>query len=471
MKRANPRLGREVAIEEQSRRITEVYLLVMMTLFPIFTGISGYLYLHLKKYLFFGSLTLLWSAWLIVNDIRRAILVRRIPSISTVSWCVGAFFLSATISTLLSPQAVLFSTEIGRYDSLLTYLLYGMILLGVCRFGEKKSIYLYAFAVGYLTCCVIALLQLLGFNALWLYPDHMNYYDPYVIETGRFLSPLGNVDVFSALHCLALPLLGWALLLGREKKRLVLLLPLLLGLAVQLWAGVASGLLALALTMILFLPLGLVHRWEQGIGNRVRLLSWTGLPLLLLVLLILYVVPWQQRTMFELHSALHGVLKDEFGSHRVQIWRETLEVIRQHPLFGIGPGCLDAYEQIHFERYSEALGIVVGGGVDDAHNGYLQALVSFGFMGTLPTLSLLFYTVQEIWRRRESAVVCILVPPFFAYLVQMFFNIETCIDQPLFFILWGLLLSEKTGSENSPSPQRPAVCRCNAKLDESFGME
>ena len=429
------------------RGATEAYLLAMAVPFPLFTGLSGYNYLHLKKFVFYALATLLWLIILFSEAIRRILRGGRLsrPADSTIYTVVFLFLV--VLSTLCSPYCSFFSPG-ERYEGLCTYMLYGATFLGVRRFACPSERLLAAFACAYSLCCCVALGQLLGQNILGLYPEGMNYYHPYVQETGLFLGTVGNVDVFSVLHGLALPLFVAVLLYGKERKRLLLLGPIALGLCCALWEDVASGLLSLCVTAILFLPMlpVLLRRERTGIGQPwYRYLG--GVVVLFAVMLFFYFFPFEHGMAFEIHSALHGELRDEFGSHRILIWRKVLDVVRQHPLLGIGPDSLLYYLDIHFERYSSLLGQTLYRTVDHAHNEYLQLLVSFGFIGVAPLIALVLNDLLRLPENCTDPRKLPLVPCLFCCMLQAFFTIGSCITTPLILIAGALLTGDYNGSE------------------------
>ena len=434
--------------DRRSGVATESYVLLMLALFPVFTGRNGYVYLQLKKYLFFFAATGLWWLFLSINGILRLLHSRRIPPLTMPALCIAAFAVLAAASTVCSDYAVFFSTVVGKYDSLLTYLLYACILFGVSRYGADLQRCLWAFAASYTVCCAIALLQLCGWNALGFYPEGYTYHSAYVQETSPFLGPLGNIDVFSALHCMALPLFAGTVAFWEKKRRFLLLLPIGMGLTCQIAAGVASGLLALGLTALILPPVFLSERLAQnGAHPAWRWLRFGGVLLLALALGALYALPFRNGTLSEFHRVLHGELLDEFGSNRIRIWRESTFVLRRHLLLGIGPDTLRYYLDILFERYSEVLGETLRATVDNAHNAYLQLLLNFGLLGVIPLSVLMTETWYEIVTQlRDARTMRVLCLPMFCYLIQAFFNNATCIVAPLFLILWGLVLHEGGGA-------------------------
>lgn len=421
---------------------TDWYIMLMLTLFPLFTGMDGYIALEQKKFSVFAICTALWLLCLAVPALLSLLRREKQP------WCITAamaavFMAACTVSFLLSEQPVLITGAGGRYDGLVTYLLYGAILLGIFRYGQARVRYLYTAAAVYGVICCISALQLLGLNPLELYPGGLNYYDPYAREIGLFLGTLGNIDVASSLHCLMLPLLCAAVALGKSRVRFVLLLPAVLGFLCAAAAGVASGLLALGCTAAAAAAYFAGRLWAGCNAPPKRVFLHTAVILAVLALGALaavYILPFSSGTLGEIRLMLHGEVSDTFGSGRLRIWRSAWRVFCENPIVGVGPDCLAPYLNVRFERWSEVLGYQLVNYADNAHNEYLNFLCCFGLAGFLPFAAAqldTWYRALRFGNRTAAA----LLPAFFCYLVQAFFNIGLCFVTPLFLILWGLLLA------------------------------
>ncbi len=109
----------------------------------------------------------------------------------------------------------------------------------------------------------------------------------------------------------------------------------------------------------------------------------------------------------ELHSAvLEGELTQLEAKHldsvstRIEMWRVSLMIFRDHPVFGVGRG-----------NYTEAARTYVAQGRvhpdvanhSHPHNAYLEMLVSKGIVGLLVFLALLFYPLFFFLRTRRRA--------------------------------------------------------------------
>ena len=431
------------------RKATNLYIMVMSSVFVLFTGPEGYILLEWKKCVFFAAATVSWLFVLtcgIFPGCGKRFFHRhyKIQDI-----LLPAFILACVISTLASSKPLFLPKSDGRYNALLIYCLYGLVVLATAHFGSAERPALYAFVIAYSICCFIAIIQLLGYNPLGLFPNRLNYYDPFVQEIAPFLGTVGNIDLLSALHCLAVPMSAAYLILGHGRGRALFLIPLCLGLGCMFWVRVASGIVALLSTAILFsafLPSLLNQRYGcfSGMDERRRFLAGIipAAVLLIGILTLLRIYPFSRGTVSELHRLMNGQVLDEFGSGRIAIWRNVLQVIGERPVLGAGPGSLGDVLTVRFDRYSQSLGFLVEQGVDDAHNEYLHHMASFGLLGCIPLFLLqlrtaFLYVKTRAYRRTRCVV---LAAGCFCYMVQAFFNISSCITTPLVCIVWGLLL-------------------------------
>ena len=93
----------------------------------------------------------------------------------------------------------------GRYEGLLTMLIYLAIFIAVSSFGRFKSWYLYVLLIPVCLNIILSLLQLHGGNPLSLYPNNYDYFDGNVLYSGQFLGTIGNTGLLSAFLCLVIP--------------------------------------------------------------------------------------------------------------------------------------------------------------------------------------------------------------------------------------------------------------------------
>lgn len=465
---------------------THWYLLVLLGVFPLWLGWTGYRALTEQKYGFFVVVTLLWLvglAFLTVRERRCAM-----PKTSGRLW-MPLMMAGLCLSALCSPYGMQTVIGAGRYDGLVTWLLYGCVFLGVSAYGKPRLLYAYVLAGSAVVNCVVALIQLLGYNCLWLFPADWTYYDSGVRYTGAFLGFIGNTDLLSAYFCLVIPVCFGAYVLYGGRKTAWLLPAGALCWFVLLESGVSGGLVGLALCVLIAAPLILTDRERLTRGLRVlSLLALTagcamacvcsadGLEIklckptavlfcaagLLLVkpkrtlrkpqrgilcleilcvlgaLAAVYVLPPESGTLYELSRLLHGEVSDRFGSNRVGIWREVWRLVRERPIVGGGPDTLTLRTDLGFSRFVEETGRGLRVHVDNAHNEYLNLLVNGGLVSLVPYLSLLAATLRRLWRNRDNRLLCALSMPLLAWWGQAFFGLGLCIVAPLLWAGLGL---------------------------------
>lgn len=475
-----------------SRKWTHWYLLVMLGVFPLWVGWSGYANLTAQKFGFFAAATCVWLAGLAVFAVREG---KQSISLSSGRLWVMAFMAGLCLSALLSPYGIVTLIGSSRYDGLFTWLLYGCIFLGVSAYGAPRMSYAYALAGSGAVNCVIAIVQLMGNNALWLFPNNRTFYDAGVYYTGEFLGLIGNTDLLAAFFCLTIPVCFGAYLLFGGRKTAVLLPSGALCLFVLLESGVSGGVVGLILCVLVGAPLvvtdrerfaraltvlalllavtalsvGLVFS-ENGVeiklcklmifllvpavfvvfcGNLLRkadikLCKLQGILLILEILCVasalvwIYAIPPESGTLYELSRLLHGEVLDTFGSNRVTIWKDVWNLIRERPLLGGGPGTLKLRSGVEFSRFVEESGRTLRVHVDNAHNEYLHLWVNGGAVSLLPYLMLMGATVRRFWKYRNRRIACALLLPLLAWWGEALFGLGLCIVLPMMWIVWGM---------------------------------
>lgn len=249
------------------QRWTDGYILIMLGVFPLWLGWSGYSSLTAQKYAFFMVVTGIWLLGLLWNREPWPI-----PKTGGSRW-VCFLMAGLCVSALLSPFGLDCLIGVSRYDGLLTWLLYGGIFLGVSACGRPRLAHAYALAFSGTVNCVIAVVQLLGYNCLWLFPNARTFYDSGVYYTGEFLGLIGNTDLLAAFFCLVIPVCFGVFVLYGGRKTAGLLPAGALCLFVLLEAGVSGGLVGLAVCVLVGAPLILTDRERLSRGLYVLAVS------------------------------------------------------------------------------------------------------------------------------------------------------------------------------------------------------
>ena len=137
---------------------------------------------------------------------------------------------------------------------------------------------------------------------------------------------------------------------------------------------------------------------------------------------------------------MHGRWSDGFGSGRLYIWRNVMELVPEHPLFGGGPDTLGLRTDAAFERYDETLGILIHSTIDTAHNEYLNILINQGSFGLLTYFAILMASaVRWLTLARKNLTVAVCGCAVLGYCIQAFFGISSPISTPYLWMALALL--------------------------------
>ena len=474
-----------------AERCTDVYLITMLLVFPLFPGFSGYGSITVSKFVFFAALTGLWAAMLLVSLLRGQGRPLRAPQFAALAYLAILF-----LSWLLSPERAASFLGAGRYDGFLSCALYVVGFLGVSAFARRTLLYAKALALSVSLCALIALLEIGGGNPLRLFPAGLGYYDAGIRYTGVFLGTVGNTNILDAVLCLSLPLFLALHACGCGAGFLV---PVLLCVPLLQKAGGDGARLAMALTLLAALPLLLtalqrVRRFLRACAAILAVLAVSALwqptaeralrfvyspqcvvvlaaaaacfalslltlcrrfspspralrtfflcvsaALLLAGAAAVFLVPVSSGTVFELRQLLRGRAEDSFGSSRLGIWRACLKLIPERPLLGGGPGTLALRLDIRFSRFVPETGQTLSTFVDNAHNVYLGALVDTGFFGLFALLGVLAVSAVNGIRRRRDPLILSISLGAVCCAIHAFFGLGLCLSAPLFWLLLGVI--------------------------------
>lgn len=233
---------------------------------------------------------------------------------------------------------------------------------------------------------------------------------------------LGTVSAFMALIGLGYFLHMWLKQRVRAAAALVMALLSTATLVVTYsrgaWLGFAAGLLVLIALII----------WQQGpkVGR------WASILLLLLALIGAGLFVSEPRLKNRLLSAFSLEANDD----RVTIWLATIQMIKDHPFFGVGGGSFTHVYEAYRTQGRHAMAF--------AHNIVLQSAAEFGFVGLAAFATLVGIALVRGWRvaRRGSLLHQALYAAYLSMLVHdMVDNVTYGMNVGgLFWLVTGLLV-------------------------------
>ena len=434
---------------------TAAYGLAMLGLYLLYPGTGGYETITAHKWRLYVLLTGGYVLGAAVLHLELTLVgAKKLPApraalgaLQPAHWAAVAYLLFTALSTAFSPHRATALWGSARREGLAAIALYclSFLLLSACARPKKWMLWVLCAAMA--ANCLLCFAQLAGFNPLGLYPPGLTYHDGNKLYAGQFLGTAGNVDILSALLCLAIPALlaaAWRI------KELPLRAACLVsgGLCLGVWWGsfVAGGILGVAGAVVLSLPV--LTRDKK----RRRLLLAAVAALLAAAAAAVYLFGGRMGGfLFEAHELMHGRWEDHYGSGRIYIWRNVLPLVSERPLLGGGPDTLGLRTDAAFERFDEELGILIRSAVDTAHNEYLNIAVNQGLPALAAYLTLLGASAVN-WIRKAGAddVAAICGCAVLGYSIQAFFGVSSPITAPFLWMALAFLNPMEISRDTKP---------------------
>ncbi|MBQ8654804.1 MAG: O-antigen ligase family protein [Clostridia bacterium] len=396
----------------------------------------------------------------------------------------------------------------GRHEGLQTQLFYAAIFLCMSLWRPRLKMIVRLCGVTLMVFFAITVMQYAGQNPLNLFPAGLSTRTNY-----EFQGTIGNIDMVSGYLCLCVPLLLGSYVL-EEKPSALLLVSGACGMLLQMMIEVQSGLIALAagLALLAILLLRRPHlRWRIMLVFAAALLcaavrSLLGFPWLektadvvfpyqpslmkllliatavaavylamrlrrnpgreasrrmtaiialsaaLALLLALLLLPLPEGSgIWEIQQALRGKPRISFGSYRLGVWQYTLDIVRQHPLFGGGP---DTFLYA-MKQYLTQNMLHLPETFDNPHNEYLAILCNNGLPALLIYLCMLG-TLLVCGLRAGRSENLILSGAVLTFMLQGFFSFSICLVTPMFWAVCGMACAW-CGKDRAPAAGNNAI--------------
>jgi len=449
---SNPKRTRslEHSIPTYADRIIFAGLIALTFLLPVVFSPYNFGFFDVPKLFLLRAVTIvIIAAWAVQKIAARRFTWNKTPV--NLAWSV--FLATGVAATILSLNYhTSIYGEIFRYEGLLTLANYAWLYFFALNYlGSAKAARTWqgSLLASSAVVSLVAVFQKLGLQLVGT---------PRAFESRSF-STFGNPLYLGAFLTLAIPL-TISLLLAEidegndagsrllKSKWFWILTPLMalqmnalfLTLARAAWLGLALSLLVLALL------------------NRKRISQCCLRFLISLIATLIFAILF--------YISIHGLgeispttnqlsdraistfqITEGTAGNRIYIWRMTLPMIRERPIFGYG---LDSY-QIVFPKFRPAdwyRTITEPAIPDKAHNDLLQVAVNQGLAGLFSYLVLLIFIFRSLisaFRRSESKVSRYLLAGVIAaaigYFVQLQFSFSVISVAPLFWIMIGLSMS------------------------------
>lgn len=248
---------KQIGIKEMLARVTEIYIFIMIILFPLCVDSTG----------FFNILECKYRCFLIINTIYISVILITILyyklfknincfkeyKLGKVQWAVILFMIINIVATVLSPFLRKYNllVGVGRGEGLITIILYCLSFINISLFGNFKKRYVLYFSISSIVVSFISILQYIGFNPFNMYQQGIGTHNV------SFIGTIGNIDFVSTFYCICLTISMTAFVFlkdNRTYEKIIYLASIFLGFFIFEVLDVLSGAIAFAGILILTIP-------------------------------------------------------------------------------------------------------------------------------------------------------------------------------------------------------------------------
>ena len=400
-------------------------------------------YLVTIRVLHYKTLSIGLIALLMVNSIVGIVLVKKGYFKKNIVYLfMLLIIIFGVISTILAikPEVALFGSE-GRYEGLFS-ILYYFSLMFVCSFVKKeyKKIIVWVILLTGIIQGIYAMFQAYEIPIVVIKYNLTNRGSRVALEAGLVNKELwvtGFLINPNFLGTYMLLCLSYAIGLFFEEKERIKNIILLLIIGLFMCGLLASNSTSCAVGLICVM----LYVFIYCIKNKQIIKLIELLSILTLFTMLIY---WQGKTTLikdlnqtgeEAIDIAQGNVEDTYGTKRIYIWRNTLTIVPQNLLHGVG------IDNFLYAFDGKSLTSPSGRAIyDKAHNDYLQILVTEGVFCLISYI--IMYGIVTLKGMEESFEnkELYLILPIIGYIVQIFFNISDIAVAPIFFIAMGLIL-------------------------------
>lgn len=473
-------------IKGYKHKITSVFVSLVTLGLPLIVT-NGYYNITETKmiYYYVASLFLFVSA--IISRLSER---ESLHSLAKISFCkidraMLLYFLSVLIASLLSDYDDVWLGQHSRYQGVVMISLYVIVYFIVSRNLENSNKFLICTVMSLVIVSLIGVFNCFDIDVVGFYSELADNYK------GAYISTIGNINFYSSYLCLVLPVVICGFCLTKTViSTTIYLISIVIGTLGAMVTSSESFVIGFVISMII-IPMFIFNNASQLKRFVVAIMTVVAVSQIFLliynvaqiknikisklmilftnpifslivigiclsVLIVLHEFPDKLKvikTVYYIGIGMSAVIliclfvvanissvgwldsyfkiTDNWGTYRGEIWKQCVEIFKnfstKEKIFGIGPESL--------YKVTEALDVHNNQRLDQAHNEYLQHLLTIGCVGLISYLSVIFsvtFTVTK-WLNKNTLAVGLLAG-LIGFWVQAIVNIAQPFTTPLMYV-------------------------------------
>lgn len=488
----------EIRLSDKKWSITKIYVYFIFGIYPLI--FHNYYYdIVTSKYIVFliaTGLLIIGSLFLIPDRLFTKIKSGEIKLESTDYFVIGFIFVNIISSVFSENRIDTLNGADGRNVGIVTVVLLGFVYFIVSETFVCDSVFYKVVAVSSTIISILGILNSFDIDFIGFY-DGLSY-----SQRVNYLSTIGHIDVYTNYFAISIPILFLVYLKsGNIKNEIMYFCALVINMVaagaghcdssyIIIVAGIATGIIfsekaglkkSVLPVYIWFVTGYFLVKINEGIRQprkitvigKILYSNTSFLIITILFCVVIFMDSIRNVDLYEYKNQLAVLIivipllylaavfvftfilkdtyigsfdkilriKDSTGSYRGYIWRIVLTEYGKfdffHKAFGVGTDALLTFLK---NAYGEDMYMVTNAYYDNAHNEFLQYLVTTGGLGLISYVGIVICSVKNVLRRKRNMMLAAVV---ITYVLQSFVNINQVITTPMFFIILAMCNQKK----------------------------
>lgn len=329
--------------------------------------------------------------WLLISYKNKVICIKK----SMTYWPIFGFILWNFISLLWVEDGYLATVMLAQF---IVFSLIFLLTINIFNDYKKIEILLKSIVVSLTLVSIIGLLQYYFFNIDFI----RNLFTQIAVPAATF----GNKNMASHFVVMTLPLSLILIFTSKNNRQVVLYsVTTIIGAWFLIYIVARQAYVATIVELFVLSLFFILDKWK----NKDKSLLVTmvnkkskGVSIFTILIFLIFAANFTNQG-FNVENNSHSKVEkiqsisvDEFNP-RIPAWRNTIEMIKEHPIMGVGVGQWQAKYPLYYDRVMKDIIFNEGTRLKRLHNDYLEILANVGVIGYVFLLWLSWLMIRKIW--------------------------------------------------------------------------
>jgi len=311
---------------------------------------------------------------------------------SQIYWPIFGFISWSFVSLLWVEDGYLAVVMLAQFS---VFTLIFILTINVFDSCKKIDFFIKSIVISLTLVSIIGLLQYYFYNV-----DFVRHFFTQIVAPA---ATFGNKNFASHFVVMVLPLSLILLLISKNNRQIILYS---ISTAISSWFLIYTvarqAYVAISIEILLLLLFFALDKWKNE--DKALLASINGkknksIAIVFILLFLTIAANFTNQGFSSSNSKIAKIQSISVDRHnpRLPAWRNTIEMIKENPIIGVGVGQWQAEYPLYYDRVMKDIIFNENTRLKRLHNDYLEIFANFGIVGYVFLLWLLWLMIRKIW--------------------------------------------------------------------------